>query len=136
MVDLIEVYRRNGFELSARELPDYVPLFLEFLSQIPPREAKGLLADAMPVLTLLGARLERRQSRYAAVFEALESIGGGAADARSIRRQVAEEGEDQTIVQMDKIWEEEAVTFMGGADRGCGSQSGAEQPVKWVSPPR
>ncbi len=136
MVDLIEVYRKNGFELSARELPDYVPLFLEFLSQIPPREAKDLLADAMPILTLLGARLERRESHYAAVFGALEAIGGRAPDARSIRRQVAEEGDDQSIVQMDRIWEEEAVTFLGGGDRSCGQGAAAEQPVHWVNPPR
>jgi nitrate reductase delta subunit len=30
MVDLIEEYRRHGFEPEASELPDYVPLFLEF----------------------------------------------------------------------------------------------------------
>src|SRR5574343_942499 len=32
MVDLLEEYRRHGFEPEASELPDYVPLFLEFLS--------------------------------------------------------------------------------------------------------
>lgn len=137
MVDLIEVYRRNGLELNARELPDYLPLFLEFLSQTPAPEAKDLLADAMPVLTLLGARLEHRQSPYAAVFTALESLGGGARDGRAIRRRVAEEGEDQSLVQMDKIWEEEAVTFLGGSANGaCGAGAGTEQPVQWVNPPR
>lgn len=135
MVDLIEVYRRNGFELNARELPDYVPLFLEFLAHIPDRDAKGLLTDAMPVLVLLGARLDLRQSRYAGVFAALEAIGGATADAKSIRRKVAEEGEDQTIAQMDQIWEEEAVTFLGSPDRTCGMGTAAEQPVRWATPP-
>lgn len=132
MVDLIDVYRRNGFELSARELPDYVPLFLEFLSQIPAREANSLLADASPVLTLLGARLTQRQSRYAAIFDALEAIGGAAADAKSIRRRVAEEGADQTVVQMDRIWEEEAVTFLGSPGGSCGTNAATELPVQWV----
>ena len=135
MVDLIDVYHHNGFELNARELPDYVPLFLEFLSQIPVPDAKSLLTDAMPVLILLEARLDRRQSHYAAVFGALEAIGGGAADAKSIRHKVAEEGADQTIVQMDQIWEEEAVTFLGSPDRTCGTGTTAEQPVRWTTPP-
>ena len=39
MVNLLEVYRRHGFELSARELPDYIPLFLEYLAQRPAGEA-------------------------------------------------------------------------------------------------
>ena len=136
MVDLIEVYRHNGFELNARELPDYVPLFLEFLSQIPRPKAKDLLADAMPVLTMLGARLERRESSYAAIFGALEVLGGGSPDANSIRRKIAEEGADQTIVQMDKIWEEEAVTFLGSPQQGCGMGAASEQPVRWVTPSR
>lgn len=136
MVDLIEVYRHKGFELNARELPDYVPLFLEFLSQIPRPKAKDLLADAMPVLTLLGGRLEHRESAYAAIFGALEVIGGGSPDAKSIRSKIAEEGADQTIVQMDKIWEEEAVTFLGSPQQGCGMGTASEQPVRWVTPSR
>ncbi|MBZ0087192.1 MAG: nitrate reductase molybdenum cofactor assembly chaperone, partial [Thermomonas sp.] len=40
MVDLINTYRKNGFELSARELPDYLPLLLEYLSQRPAEEAR------------------------------------------------------------------------------------------------
>lgn len=36
MVDLLETYRRHGFELSARELPDYLPLFLGIWRSGPP----------------------------------------------------------------------------------------------------
>ena len=31
MVDLIELYRRHGVEIATHELPDFLPLFLEFL---------------------------------------------------------------------------------------------------------
>lgn len=55
MVDLLRLYRSHGFELSSRELPDYVPLFLEFLSRQTRAEAVALLRDAMPVLSLRGA---------------------------------------------------------------------------------
>ncbi len=52
MVNLLEVYRRHGFELDARELPDYLPLFLEYLAQRPAEEALDMLADAMHVMAL------------------------------------------------------------------------------------
>ncbi len=32
MVDLVEQYKQAGLELSQNELPDYIPLFLELLS--------------------------------------------------------------------------------------------------------
>jgi len=136
MVDLIEHYRSCGDELDARELPDHLPLFLEFLSTQPDDEIIELLADAMPVLVLLGARLRERDSAYAAIFEALETLGGSCEDADDMRRQAATEGPDQTIERMDEIWEEEQVTFLGNndpADGGCASETvPREVPVQWI----
>ena len=64
MVNLLQMYESHGFEMSTHELPDYIPLFLEFLSQQEPAEAMQLLQDAMPVLSLLGARLAERGSEF------------------------------------------------------------------------
>ncbi|MDO9268932.1 MAG: nitrate reductase molybdenum cofactor assembly chaperone, partial [Methylobacter sp.] len=50
MVNLLQMYEAHGFEMSTHELPDYIPLFLEFLSQQEQAEAVQLLRDAMPVL--------------------------------------------------------------------------------------
>src|SRR5450830_589750 len=51
MVDLMEEYKKHGLEMCGSELPDYVPLFLEFLSQLDSDEAAGrLLGDAVHVL--------------------------------------------------------------------------------------
>ena len=139
MVNLLEVYRQHGFELSARELPDYLPLLLEYLAQRPSGEALDMLADALHILSLLGARLAERGSDYQVVFDALIAWVGEPTDIEAIRRQAATEGPDQTIVQMDKIWEEEAVTFMANANQeACGvteNASGVAQPVQWRSPP-
>lgn len=134
MVNLLEVYRQHGFELNARELPDYLPLFLEYLAQRPDGEALDLLADTLHVIALLGARLAERGSDYHVVFEALSALVGEPANIADIRRQVADEGPDQTVVNMDKIWEEEAVTFLANQE-GCGmnrSMPGAPQPLQWV----
>ncbi|HPE72587.1 MAG: nitrate reductase molybdenum cofactor assembly chaperone [Candidatus Competibacteraceae bacterium] len=134
MINLLEVYRQHGFALSARELPDYLPLFLEYLAQRPEGEALDMLADAMPVIALLGARLAERGSDYHAVFDALNALVGEPAEIEDIRQQAATEGPDETIVNMDKIWEEEAVTFLAN-QTGCASNRplpDATQPVQWM----
>ncbi|WP_423709951.1 nitrate reductase molybdenum cofactor assembly chaperone [Undibacterium sp. WLX3042] len=74
MVDLIEEYRRHGFEPEASELPDYVPLFLEFLSLVSDEEAEKLLGEAIHVIAAIGVRLQRRESPYANAFLMLTSF--------------------------------------------------------------
>ena len=137
MVNLLEVYRKHGFELNARELPDYIPLFLEYLAQRPVEEALDLLAETAHVLTLLGARLAERGNDYHAVFDALTALVGEPDDSAEIRHQAATEGPDQAIVNMDKIWEEEAVTFLDNQEN-CGAgraNSSTTQPVQWLPRP-
>ena len=132
MVELMRHYEACGFALAARELPDYLPLVLEFLAERPLAEAVEMLGEAMPVLTLLGARLRERGSRYAAIFESLEAIAGAPEGAEELKRQAATEGPDEAIVDMDKIWQEEPVSF--AAESALQSQSqggGAEHPVHW-----
>jgi nitrate reductase delta subunit len=78
MVDLLEEYRRDGFDLSTAELPDYVPLFLEFLGAlvIDGKEARAgqLLGDAIHVMAAIGDRLARSESPYAAAFCVLRTL--------------------------------------------------------------
>ncbi len=92
----------------------------------------------MHVLSLLGARLAERGSDYHVVFDALAALVGEPADIADIRRQAATEGPDETVVNMDKIWEEEAVTFLAAGQEGCGaSRVGPReaQPVQWMPRP-
>lgn len=128
MVNLLQMYEAHGFEMSTHELPDYIPLFLEFLSQQEQAEAVQLLHDAMPVLSLLGARLTERGSGFHAVFDALAGFAGEPEELDEIRLQAATEGEDETLSNMDEIWEEEAVSFMGTGD-ACKSQTAAVSPI-------
>ena len=71
MVSLVETYRAGGFDPVTSELPDHLPVLLEFLATRPAPEAQETLADAAHIFTALVARLERRESAYAAVFSAL-----------------------------------------------------------------
>ena len=59
MVDLVAHYERGGLDVTANELPDYLPLFLEFLSTRPIDETRGLLSETAHILALLEERLEQ-----------------------------------------------------------------------------
>lgn len=132
MVNLLQMYESHGFEMSTQELPDYIPLFLEFLSQQQPADIMQLLRDSMPVLSLLGARLAERGSDYGAIFDALEGIAGLPEGINEIRQQAATETPDETLLHMDEIWEEETVSFMGAGD-ACKSQTATVSPITITS---
>lgn len=111
MVDLVDTYRRNGFELAARELPDYLPLLLEYLDRRPPEEARDWLHHIGHIVGLLAARAGERNSPYALLFTILAEYAGDGADPGPVRRRVREEPRDDTPEAMDRVWEEEAVRF-------------------------
>lgn len=111
MVDLTEAYRRNGFELSARELPDFLPLLLEYLNQRPPAEARDWLQHLSHIIGLLAARAGERESPYALLLEILVEFAEGKLDLRALRRRASEEPRDDSPEAMDRVWEEEAVRF-------------------------
>jgi nitrate reductase delta subunit len=76
MVELKQIYQRAGFELSTRELPDYLPVVLEYLSCRDIAEARAMMADCAHILTTVGRSLVARRSRYAAVLQSLIVIAG------------------------------------------------------------
>lgn len=74
MVDLMEEYKRHGFEMNCAELPDYIPLFLEFLSQLSQEQALELFNEAIHIMAAIGDRLAQSQSVYAVLFEVLKQM--------------------------------------------------------------
>ncbi|MGE0153504.1 MAG: nitrate reductase molybdenum cofactor assembly chaperone [Reyranellaceae bacterium] len=105
MLDLVELYRQHGLDVTARELPDYLPLFLEFLSVLPAEKARQLLRDAGAILAVLHDRLDKRKSPYRHVFAALLHL----AQAKAVARD--EPVEELDFAALDRAWEEAAVTF-------------------------
>ncbi|MBT9567124.1 MAG: nitrate reductase molybdenum cofactor assembly chaperone [Thiobacillus sp.] len=79
MIDLLQEYWKYDFDASASELPDYVPLFLEFLSLLPTDEALALLGDAVHVIATIGRKLDANGSPYATAFQVLEALSPVAA---------------------------------------------------------
>jgi nitrate reductase delta subunit len=124
MVDLKAVYEAAGFEIEGTELPDFVPLFLEYGSVLPDAEARLLLAEPAHVLAALGERLRKRNSPYAAVFEALVGLAAAQPGAGAFEALVAEADVDpDDLKALDAVWEEEEVRFGLGAAAECGIDS-------------
>lgn len=119
MVQLLNVYREKGFDVSANELPDYVPLFLEFCSLLPEAEAQNWLLEVEHLLQTLHGRLEERESPYAVLFRALLELGGLESADEPLRHRIKSEQRDDTPQALDKVWAEEPVVF-GPASGGCG----------------
>ncbi len=119
MVDLSQLYRSHGLELSAKELPDFLPLFLEYLSQRPLAEVKSLLSETAHILREIGSRLLQRGSPYAAVFGALLAAAGEDQLASVPKTEAAEE---DSLEALDRVWEDPPVTFGGScATEGTGN---------------
>ena len=119
MVDLIGQYRAQGFELKARELPDYLPLFLEFLSAQPFVEAQSSLGEIVHIIAAIGAKLKARQSSYHHVFRALESLTEIKADKKFVEAALAQADEvDESLEALDKEWEE-TPAFDGVGNAAC-----------------
>ncbi len=71
MVELKQIYNNAGFELSPKELPDYLPVILEYLSCRNLAEARAMLSDCAHILASIARSLLARRSPYAAVPQAL-----------------------------------------------------------------
>lgn len=120
MVELNKLYASQGVVLSAHELPDYLPVFLEFLSLLEPNGAAALLGEAAHVLTALRDRLKKRKSPYAAVLSALVELADTSADAAALSALLLEPEDDpDDLAALDRAWAEEPVSFGPGQDGGC-----------------
>lgn len=102
MVDLLAEYSKHGLQMVGNDLPDYVPLFLEYLSQLEQSEAQRVLGDAIHVLAYIGRKLHANGSPYACVFDLLQTL----------TPVQAEELSEPPVRDMDEALE----TFGPGAD--------------------
>lgn len=120
MVDLARTYGQAGLYLAPGELPDFLPVVLEFVSTQPPREARAFLAEMAHLFNaILGALIERG-SAYASALAALLELAGGKAEPVKI---AADE-------PLDAAWDEPAA-FDGCATRGQ-AKPGTPQPIHIV----
>ena len=132
MVELKELYAANGLEMPENELPDYLPLFLEFLSTRPLDEVRGYLSDIVHIVSVLRERLRRRKSIYSEVFAGLEALAGTKAERGDLKELLGLPDDDpQDLEAIDRVWEEDPVMFGGSpgpdAAASCGPDRVAAQ---------
>lgn len=132
MVELKELYAAAGLEMPDNELPDYLPLFLEFLATRPAGEAREYLADIAHIVAALEERLRRRKSIYAEVFAAIAALAGAKAKRDEVEELLERPDDDpHDLDSIDRVWEEAPVTFGGppgpDASAACGPDRVAAQ---------
>ncbi len=116
MVDLLKLYQEGGYNPVASELPDFLPLFLEFASTREPRAAVELVGQPANVIAVLRERLAKRRSPYEAVMAALLAISKAKLDAKALEVLRAEpDPEPDDLEALDAAWVEQEVTFGPGA---------------------
>ena len=107
MVDLRDRYEAQGLEIAAKELPDYLPLFLEYLSVLPSAQAAEELAQPGVILSALADRLEEKGTPYAAPMRILADLAGAGGEAFEI----APADDPDDLAALDAAWEEEQIRF-------------------------
>lgn len=127
MIDLKAVYESGGMVIAADELPDFLPLFLEYCATRPLPLARELLGQPAHVFAALAERLRKRGSSYEAVVRAIVAIAGTKPRNEDLAAILSESGPDpDDFAALDALWQEEAVTFGPNARSsvgGCGSDA-------------
>ncbi|MCP4474081.1 MAG: nitrate reductase molybdenum cofactor assembly chaperone [Gammaproteobacteria bacterium] len=124
MVDLIAQYQQAGLKINEGELPDYLPLFLEYLSTLSNKRAKQMLGEQVNIIAVLARRLQSHNSPYAKVFMVLESLSSVAPDKKVIKTEMQRNDKRRTASNnVEKTWQEPAAF------------SKDEQPIDFVHNP-
>jgi len=120
MIDLQNLYAEKGLEVGSSELPDFVPLFLEFLATQPRAAAFELLGQPVHVLAALAERLRKRKSSYECVFRALVEMAHEKPRGEDIAAVLSEPDPDpDDLAALDAAWEDEPVQFGPAAADSC-----------------
>jgi nitrate reductase delta subunit len=123
MIDLAQTYAAAGLLLKEGELPDYLPVVLEFVSTQPPREAKAFLGEIAHLVNAIFSALVQRRNHYASVLGALLDMAGE--KARAV--------EPPPEPALDESWAEPAA-FEGCSTHGQ-ARPGDPQPIRIVRNP-
>jgi nitrate reductase molybdenum cofactor assembly chaperone NarJ/NarW len=120
MIDLAQTYEKAGLYLAPDEMPDYLPVVLEFVSTQPPKEARAFLGEMAHIFNAIFSALQQRDSAYASVLGALIELAGEKAHAVKVTP-------DEPL---DAAWEE-PVVFDGCSTKGQ-AKPGQAQPIHFI----
>jgi nitrate reductase delta subunit len=145
MIDLKSPYETNGLEIGPAELPDFAPLFIEFLATRPLAAACELLGQPVHIFSALAERLRKRHSAYEAVFRALVALAAIRPRGEDVAALLEQSDPDATdLAALDAAWEDEPVNFGPGSGDGCkesliarlpGNRPAPDMPIKPTNRP-
>jgi len=125
MVELNQIYASAGYPLAAKELPDYLPVVLEYLSCRNLAEARAMLGDCAHVLRTIGEALMQRGSSYGAVFAALLAV------AQEPGLDGSKASEAPAHEPIDEDWAE--IPAFAKPDAGQAADAAQVVPIRFVS---
>lgn len=117
LLRLKRLYRAAGLPLDSSELPDYLPVMLEFAASAPDRQGELVLREHRAALELLRHSLHERRTPYAAVLDAVCAAVGepSAADrARAVR--LAAAGPPSELVGLEPFVPDEVMPRVPPSD--------------------
>ena len=120
MVDLIQTYEKGGLYLGPEELPDHLPVLLEFASTQPPAQAREFLGEITHIVRNIFSALSARQSPYASVLAAVLELAGERAQTVPLAPEPS----------LDESWAEPEV--FGGCSTEGQAKPGQPQPIQIV----
>lgn len=110
MVELNRLYKEHGLELTTTELPDHLPVFLEFLAGLKREDAQLWLESVIGPIKKIDHELQLDASPWEAMTAALLDFAGAE------REVVSERTPDEMIPTLDAEYYEAPVTFGGSVD--------------------
>ena len=129
MIDLGQQYMESGFFLEGGELPDFVPVFLEYASCLAPKDAREMLGQPAHVFAALAERLDKRGSDYATIFHALVALAKARVDADA-RAVVDQNTPAEDAADIDSEWEEAPVSFNLAGAHEMGGPTGVVAKIR------
>jgi nitrate reductase delta subunit len=129
MIDLGQQYLASGFFLEANELPDFIPVFLEYLSCLPSDEARELLGQPAHVFAALADRLDKRNSPYGSIFHGLVGLAGVRPDADALA-EIDQNTPAEDSKEIDQEWEEAPVSFNSSGAHEMGGPTGVVAKIR------
>jgi nitrate reductase molybdenum cofactor assembly chaperone NarJ/NarW len=126
MVDLNATYAQAGLALAANELPDYLPVLLEFVSLQPDAVSRAMIGDCAHIVRKVGDALAKRESAYSAVLAAVLALTGEPGLGTDPTRA------DEKDRALDEEWVEEPVIFGPAAGSACGAKPAAASVIQFM----
>jgi nitrate reductase molybdenum cofactor assembly chaperone NarJ/NarW len=125
MVDLMTLYKRHGLGMRGSDLPDHLPLFLEFISEIPEAEARDLIAETAHILEAIRQRLKKRKVPYSSVLSCVQVLAEARPQSSIVEALLGQRDDNpDDLAALDAAWQDEEVTFgPGAAAQQCGTDS-------------